>query len=97
MKAPPLQHQTERARMKTAAHTAITNSDLNLFTCITRMEVSRLVLVVVHGDHDSKETANLRHDQILLHRLLPLLRRAFAFRRPLGAALIRLILQPIAD
>jgi len=48
--------------MKTAAHAAITNSDLNLFSCVTSVEVSRLMFVVIHGDHDSKEAAYLRHD-----------------------------------
>jgi hypothetical protein len=33
----------------------------------------------------------------LLHRLLPLLRRALPFRRPLRATLIRLLFQAIAD
>ena len=61
MKTPPLQHQSECARMKTAAHTAISNSDLNVFTCITRVEVSGLMFVVIHRDDDSKEAAYLRH------------------------------------
>lgn len=61
MKAPPLQHQTKRSWMKIAAHAPIRNPYLNLFARITRVKMSRLMFIVIHGNHDSKETAYLRH------------------------------------
>ena len=48
--------------MKTAAHATIINSDLNVFARVPRVEMSRLMFIVIHRNHDSKETANLRHD-----------------------------------
>ena len=61
MKAPPLKNQAESAGMKTATHATISNSDLNLFARIPRVKMSRLMFVVIHGDHDSKESAYLWH------------------------------------
>lgn len=61
VKAPPLQNETERSGMKTAAHATISNSDLNLFARIPCVKMSRLMFIVIHRNHDSKETAYLRH------------------------------------
>ena len=65
MQAPPFQDKTKRTRRKRASHAAVADPDLNCFARVARMKVRRRVLVVIHGDDDSEEAADLRHSGIL--------------------------------
>jgi len=55
MEIPPLQHQSQRARVEAAAYPTIRNTDLNLLARIPRVKVRRLMLIVIHGNNDSEK------------------------------------------
>src|SRR4028118_1308977 len=58
---PPLEHQRSGAWRKFAVHPTIGDADLNLISGVPGVEVRWLMVIMIHGDNDSEEPADLRH------------------------------------
>ena len=57
----PLEDVAERPRRKPPFNDAVGDSHCDLERSVTRVEVRRSVIVVVHDDHDAEEPRELRH------------------------------------
>jgi hypothetical protein len=80
MQIPPLQQERFHPRREISGDRSILNPYRTFRSTIASMEVRRLVVPVVHGDHDSEETADLGHGVSLRGRFHLLVRLAILSR-----------------
>ena len=66
----PFQNVRQGTSRKLSSYHALLDSNRDFGLAVESVEVRRLVVPVEHGDHDSKEAANLRHGYILPHYLV---------------------------
>lgn len=65
MLVPPFENECLRARRKITFNVPVADTDGHFLTSITSVEMRRLVLTMVHRDHDPEKAADLGHAGIL--------------------------------